>query len=144
MRSINIFLASIIFLLFLYKVTDAQPDAKKYVILIGIEGVSSEGFQYANTPVINSLIKQGAISLKTRGVMPTLSAPNLATILTGAGPEQHGVTSNSCSLVNQGFEPTIKDADGYFTSIFTLIWKQKPNAVTAMFSDCEWLGAYVN
>jgi hypothetical protein len=122
----------------------AQPTATKHVILIGIEGVSAEAFQYSNTPVINSLIKQGIISLKTRGVMPAVSAPNWATILYGAGPEQHGITSNSWSIMNQGFEPTINDADGYFTSIFTIIRKQLPKAVTAMFYDWEWLGTCVN
>jgi len=143
MRSFN-FLYVIASLLFLFQQVTAQQDPTKRVILIGIGGVSSEVFQYSNTPVMNSLISQGVISLKTRGVMPTASAPNWATILSGAGPEQHGVTSNSWSLANQGFEPTVKDADGYFTSIFTLIRKQKPNAVTAMFYDWEWLGTCMN
>jgi hypothetical protein len=133
-----------LFFLLLITTISAQPSSTKRVILIVIGGVSSEGFQYSNTPEITSLISQGVISLKTRGVMPTRSAPNLATILTGAGPEQHGVTSNSWSLVNQGFEPTVKDAYGYFTSIFTLLRKQKPGAVTAMFYDWEWLGTGVN
>jgi hypothetical protein len=124
--------------------TKAQPTAPKHVILIGIDGLSAEAFQYANTPVMNSLIRQGALSVKTRGVMPTVSAPNWATVLSGAGPEQHGVTSNDWGLLNQGFEPTAKDADGYFTSVFTLIRKQMPKAVTAMFYDWEWLGTFVN
>lgn len=134
----------IIIYLIVHSAVSAQSTTTKQVILIGIDGVSAEGFQYSNTPVINSLIKQGVISLKTRGVMPTVSAPNWATILSGAGPEQHGVTSNNWSLLNQGFEPTVKDADGYFTSIFTVIRKQMPKAVTAMFYDWEWLGTYVN
>lgn len=136
-------LTTILFL-FLFMMASAQPSATKHVILIGISGVSAESFQYSNTPVMNSLIKQGVISLKTRGVMPALSAPNWATILSGAGPEQHGVTSNSWSLLNQGFEPTVRDADGYFTSIFTIIRNQMPKAITAMFYDWEWLGTYVN
>jgi len=131
-------------LLLIFQQVIAQPDPTKRVILIGIDGVSAEGLQYANTPVINNLIKQGSVSLKTRGVMPTVSAPNWATILSGAGPEQHGVTSNNWSLLNQGFDPTYKDSDGYFTSIFTVIRKQMPKAVTAMFYDWDWLGTYVN
>lgn len=122
----------------------AQPTATKHVILIGIDGVSAEDFQYSNTPVINTLIRQGVLSLKTRGVMPTVSAPEWATVLSGAGPEQHGVTSNNWSLQNQGYEPTVRDAEGYFTTIFSLIHKQMPKAVTAMFYDWEWLGTYVN
>ena len=135
----------ILVILFIFSITlSAQPSAAKRIILIGIDGVSAEGFQYSNTPEINKLISQGVISLKTRGVMPTVSAPNWATILSGAGPEQHGVTSNNWSLMNQGFDPTVKDADGYFNSIFTTIRKQMPKAVTAMFYDWQWLGTYVN
>ena len=136
-------LHTFVFLL-LVSTISAQPTATKHVILIGIGGVSAEGLQYSNTPVLNSLISQGVISIKTRGVIPIASAPNWATVLSGAGPEQHGVTSNSWSLLNPGLDPTVKDADGYFTSIFTLIRKQIPKAVTAMFYDWEWLGTCVN
>ena len=122
----------------------AQAATTKHVILIGIDGLSAEGLQYANTPVLDKLISQGVISLKTRGVMPTVSAPNWATILSGAGPEQHGVTSNNWSLGNHSIEPTTNDEDGYFPSIFTLIRKQLPKAETAMFYDWDWLGTYVN
>jgi hypothetical protein len=136
--------AGIILLLFLVQNGIAQQDLVKRVILIGIDGVSAEAFQYAKTPVINSLINRGVISLRTRGVMPTVSAPNWATILSGSGPEQHGVTSNSWSLMNQGFDPTVKDVDGYYTSIFTVIRKQMPKSSTAMFYDWDWLGTFVN
>lgn len=143
MKSLKILLG-IACLIFIFQNSNAQQDPTKRVILIGIDGVSAEGFQYSNTPVISSLISKGAISLKTRGVMPTVSAPNWASILSGAGPEQHGVTSNNWSLMNQGFEPTAKDADGYFPSIFTIIRKQMPKAITAMFYDWDWLGTFVN
>lgn len=131
-------------LLFFSTCLEAQNNQLKNVILIGIDGVSAEAFQYASHPVMDDLIKKGVVSLKTRGVMPTVSAPNWATILSGAGPEQHGVTSNNWSLLNQGFEPTIKDNDGYFTSVFSIIRKQMPKANTAMFYDWDWLGTYVN
>lgn len=121
-----------------------KPDPAKRVILIGIDGISAEGLQYSDTPILNNLISGGVLSLKTRGVIPTLSAPNWATILSGAGPEQHGVTSNNWSLFNRGFDPTTKDEDGYFTSIFMQIRRQLPKAVTAMFYDWDWLGTFVN
>lgn len=143
MRSV-IFFSVFSALLFFSTCLEAQNNQLKNVILIGIDGVSAEAFQYASHPVMDDLIKKGVVSLKTRGVMPTVSAPNWATILSGAGPEQHGVTSNNWSLLNQGFEPTIKDNDGYFTSVFSLIRKQMPKANTAMFYDWDWLGTYVN
>lgn len=121
-----------------------KPTMVQHVILIGIDGVSAEAFQYASTPFLDELAAHGALSLKTRGVMPTVSAPNWATILSGAGPEQHGVTSNNWSLKKPGFQPTVHDKDGYFTSIFSLIRKQRPLANTAMIFDWEWLGTYIN
>jgi len=143
MRCLKIII-SIVFTLFLVQISEAQADATKNVILIGIAGVSSEGFQYANTPEIDKLISLGAISLKTRGVIPSESASDWVSVLSGAGPEQHGVISNNWSPGNQVIEPTLKDADGYFPSIFTLIRKQKPKAVTGMFYDWDQLGSYFN
>jgi len=116
----------------------------KHVVLIGLDGVSSEGFQYARTPVMDELIRNGSLSLITRSVIPSVSAPNWATILSGAGPEQHGVTSNEWSFSNEPFEPTVKDSEGYFTSIFTIIRKQAPKAITGMFYDWDWLGTFIN
>lgn len=134
----------IISLLSLSALASAQADPAKRVILIGIAGVSAESFQYASTPNIDNIISRGAISLKARGVMPSQSAPNWASMLSGTGPEQNGVTSDSWSLANQGYEPTTKDEDGYFTSVFTLIRKQHPKAVTGMFYDSKWLGTCIN
>lgn len=124
--------------------TISYTQTAKHILLIGLDGVSAEGFQYSSTPTMDELIKNGCISLKTRSVMPTVSAPNWATILSGSGPEQHGVTSNEWSLANEPFEPTVKDADGYFTSIFSAIHKQLPTAKTGMFYDWDWLGTFIN
>jgi len=143
MKYLNILL-SLVFCLFLIQIVEAQQDATKRVLLIGIAGVSSEEFQYANTPVIDKIISQGAISLRTRGVIPSESAANWVSVLSGAGPEQHGVISNNWNQGNQSIEPTVKDVDGYFPSIFTLIRKQRPKAVTGMFYDWDQLGSYIN
>ncbi|MBK7031369.1 MAG: alkaline phosphatase family protein [Bacteroidales bacterium] len=134
---------SLLLLLFI-SVSVLQSQTIKHVLLIGLDGVSSEGFQYALTPVMDDLISKGCLSLKTRAVLPTVSAPNWATILSGAGPEQHGVTSNEWSMNNQPYEPTIKDDAGYFTSIFTVIKKQQPKAITGMFYDWDWIGSFIN
>lgn len=121
-----------------------RPDPVQHVVLIGIDGVSAEAFQLSSTPFMDELVTTGAISISTRGVMPTVSAPNWATILSGAGPEQHGVTSNNWSLKKQGFQPVRPDKRGHFTSIFSLIRQQRPLANTAMIYDWDWLGTYIN
>ena len=120
-----------------------SPEAKR-VILIGIDGVSINGFERAKTPNINKLIKNGAVSLKTRAVIPTVSGPNWASILLGAGPEQHGVTINGWTTTYRTIEPTVQDSDGYFPSIFDLIKEQKPDLKTAAFYDWKALGYLYN
>ncbi len=66
----------------------------EHVIIIGCDGMSPDGVQKAETPNTRRLMREGAFNLHARGVMPTVSSPNWASMIMGAGPEQHGVTSN--------------------------------------------------
>ena len=66
----------------------------EHLVIIGCDGMSPNGVQTAATPVMHRLMSEGAWSLHTRGVMPTVSSPNWASMIMGAGPEQHGVASN--------------------------------------------------
>lgn len=121
----------------------SQSNSSK-VILIGIDGMSIEGFQVARLPNIYGLLQQGALSLKTRGVMPTVSAPNWSTITMGAGPEQTGIIKNGWNVKNEVIPPTVADKDGYFPSIFTVIRQQQPKAKTALFYDWNALADLFN
>jgi len=114
------------------------------VILIGIDGMSVKGFQNAKTPNLDTLFRNGAISLNTRAVMPTVSAPNWGSHLLGAGPEQHGITANGWTTDNHTVEPTVKDDGGYFPSVFSLIREKIPEAKTGFFYDWEALGDLYN
>ena len=116
----------------------------KRVILIGVDGMSTDGFQQAITPNLDSLIANGAVSLHTRSVMPTVSAPNWGAILTGAGPEQNGITDNGWSVTNHSIEPTVSDDKGYFPSLFKMIKDKYPGDKTCMFYDWKGLGNIVN
>lgn len=103
-----------------------------------------DGFQKAKTPNLDALASNGAISLKTRAVMPTVSGPNWSSHLLGAGPEQHGITSNGYTVDNYSVEATIKDEDGFFPSIFSLIDEQIPDAKTCFYYDWDALANYFN
>lgn len=130
----------------LFAACNTNPDADKppMVILIGIDGMSIPGMQRAHTPVMDELIANGAVSLKTRSVMPTVSAPNWASHMMGAGPEQHAVTFNGWTTENTLIEPAETDEKGYFPSIFSVIKKQKPDALTCFFYDWDELDYLVN
>jgi hypothetical protein len=116
-----------------------QKSPTERVILLGIDALSTDGLQSAKTPNLNRLIKDGALSLKARGVMPTVSAPNWGSMLTGAGPEQHGMTENGWTTTNYKIEATVTDSDGYFPSIFNIIKEQRSDLNTAIFYDWKQL-----
>ncbi len=137
-RTLSVFLFVVIFHV------AAQEHFPRHVLLIGIDGISTEGFQFSSTPAIRELIRQGTLSITTRCVMPSVSAPNWATILSGMGPEQHGVTNNEWSANNYTIEPIIRDQEGYIPTIFTAIRETYPDAKTGFFHDWDWLGSFVN
>lgn len=118
--------------------TEKTPSASM-VILIGIDGMSIPGFQMAETPNLDKLVRNGALSFRTRSVMPTVSGPNWSSHLLGAGPEQHGVTFNGWAPDNIILTPTATDESGYFPSVFTVIREQRPEAITGFFYDWDAL-----
>ena len=96
----------------------------KHIIIIGIDGLSVEGFKTANIPNLKGLANDGALSLTTRSVMPSVTLPNWTSHLTGSGPEQHGVNGNGWLLEQHPLEPTAQDSLGYYPSIFKVLKEQ--------------------
>ncbi|MDB4303815.1 alkaline phosphatase family protein, partial [Desulfosarcina sp.] len=134
---------SIVMILIFLASCTKQPEAER-IILIGIDGMGIDGLMKATTPNIDELIYSGATSLRTRAVMPTVSGPNWGSHLLGAGPEQHGITTNGWTTQDHTVEPTLKDGDGYFPSIFQLIREQLPEAKTGFFYDWKSLDNFYN
>ena len=130
--------------IFILHACSTGPEKATRVFLIGIDGMGISGFEQAKTPNLDQLVRTGAISLNTRGVMPTVSGPNWGSHLLGAGPEQHGVTSNGWTVENHSVEATLTDQDGYFPSVFSLIQEQMPDATTGFFYDWDALANFYN
>ena len=105
-----------------------QNKVAKHVILIGIDGMSPDGVNVADTPTLDHMMKTGAHSPSARAVLPSSSGANWASILNGAGPEQHGVISNSWRTDNFILPATNIDETDKFPSIFTVIRKQLPES----------------
>lgn len=117
----------------------AQVRPVAHIIIIGVDGLSVEGVTEAKTPRLHELMARGAWSLEARGVMPTLSAPNWASMITGAGPEQHGITSNGVLLQKMVTLPAVcRDEDGMFPTMFEVLRMQRPDSRIAIFHD--WPG----
>lgn len=112
----------------------ATPDSSiptqkaKHVILIGVDGMSPDGVKNGYTPTMDMLMESGAYSTTARAVLPSSSGANWASMLNGAGPEQHGVISNSWRTDNFVLPATVVNENNKFPSIFGVIRKQLPNA----------------
>ncbi|MBI3853158.1 MAG: alkaline phosphatase [Verrucomicrobia bacterium] len=112
----------------------------QHVVIIGCDGMSPNGVLKAKTPVMRQLMKEGAYTLHARGVMPTSSSPNWASMIMGAGPEQHGVTSNDWETNKFDITPIAVGSGGIFPTIFGLLRDQRPKSVIACFHDWDGFG----
>ncbi len=121
----------------------AQVPAIDHVIVIGIDGMSPDGVQKAQTPTIDSILKVAAYTWQCEAVLPTSSSPNWASMIMGAGPEKHGVTSNAWQPNKQTIELECEGTkgngkpSGIWPTIFGELRRQKPNSRIACFND--WL-----
>ena len=118
----------------------SQIPGVNHVVIIGCDGLSPDGVQKAKTPNMDSLMQRGAYTMRARAVMPTSSSPNWASMLMGAGPEQHGVTSNAWRPDKFELTPTAVGSGGIFPTIFSVLRAQQPSAVIACFHDWGGFG----
>lgn len=119
--------------------TNAEQSPKaKHVVVIGFDGLSPDGLEHAATPNFDEIMAQGAYSLHARSVLPTSSSTNWASMIMGAGPEQHGITSNSWEKDNFILPAVTQSEDFLFPTIFHLVDDQIDHAeVGAIY---HWTG----
>lgn len=110
------------------------------VVVIGCDGMSPDGIAHAKTPHMDRMMAEGASTMHARAVMPTSSSPNWASMIMGAGPEQHGVTSNDWRADKYETAPTVKLKSGFFPTVFAQIHLQLPEATTASIYDWGGFG----
>ena len=115
---------------------NTQPGARR-VVVIGYDGLSGRGLQSAKAPNISALIAAGSWTMHARAVLPTVSSPNWASMIMGAGPAQHGVTSNEWKPQQYEIEPFCKGPSGIFPTMFLLLRQQKPASDIAIFHHWE-------
>lgn len=110
------------------------------VVMIALDGLSVAGFLEADTPNLDALMAEGALSLTTRDVMPSVTLPNWTSILTGSGPEQHGIVDNSWETDKFILPPVAADADGFYPSLFTILKSELPDSKTAFYYN--WINLF--
>jgi len=129
-----------VFFLFLSSFLNAQTNGIDHVVIIGCDGMSPDGIRKANTPTMDRMMKEGAYTLRARGVLPTVSSPNWASIIMGVGPEGHGVTANEWGREEFNLPSNVLGSNGFFPSIFDVIRKQKPGAEIGSIYNWDGFG----
>lgn len=117
----------------------AKPKVKR-VVMIALDGISVDGYLKAETPNIDNLVSEGALSLETRVVMPSVTLPNWTSHLTGSGPEQHGVVDNSWQIDKFKLPAIEVDEQGYYPSVFKVLKDQLPGVKTAFYYN--WINLF--
>jgi len=100
----------------------------EHVVVIGVDGLNPNGIVKADTPNLDKLVKTGAHTFHARAVMPTSSSPNWASMIMGAGPEQHGVWSNEWQPWKFDRSPVAVGSGGIFPTIFGVMREQQQPA----------------
>jgi predicted AlkP superfamily pyrophosphatase or phosphodiesterase len=107
-----------------------------HVVLIGLDGWGSYSLQNENhphnMPYVRQLMSNGSYTLKNLCVMPSITAPNWESMFTAVTPDMHGIDQNPG---NNRKPPLVSDEYGFFPSIFSVLKKQKPNAVIGYFYE---------
>jgi hypothetical protein len=116
------------------------PKGIEHVVVIGIDGMSTQGLMEAHTPCMDSLMQSGAYSYRVRSILPSVSSPNWSAMLSGAGPEVTGVVDNSWQRGVYELPAVTFTDNGYFPGIFRILRDGKPEAVTASFYNWGGFG----
>lgn len=88
----------------------AAPVAAEPVLMISIDGLRPADVIEAERrglkiPHLRKFVREGAYAAGVRGVLPTVTYPSHATLVTGASPARHGIFSNTSfdpKQINQG------------------------------------------
>jgi hypothetical protein len=134
------YILTAICLLLIWQTSVAQIDPVKHVLVIGIDGMSPDGIRQAHTPVMDQLMHDGAYTDRARAVLPTSSSPNWASMIMGAGPERHGITSNDWEKDRHLLAPVTYTSESLFPTIFSVLKAQRPQATTAAIYDWQGFG----
>lgn len=91
----------------------ASMAVARPLVLISVDGLRPDDLHGTATPrtelpAMRRLASEGSTAQRVRGVMPTLTYPSHATLLTGASPARHGIAGNLM------FDPEFKNQIGWY------------------------------
>jgi predicted AlkP superfamily pyrophosphatase or phosphodiesterase len=119
----------IIFFGFLLVLRLAAAQSSPRVIVLGFDGLSGWAISRIAPPHMQQLREKGAYTLQAKAVLPTTSSPNWASMIMGASPNEHLITSNKWKLSHIKRKRFCGNEKGkIFPTIFRVMRSQKPDA----------------
>ena len=74
---------------------DYVGGVTRHVILISIDGLRPDAISAFSAPTLQRLMDDGSYSLSASTIMPSKTLPSHTSMLTGVGPDVHGISWNS-------------------------------------------------
>ncbi|MEO9052127.1 MAG: alkaline phosphatase family protein [Ginsengibacter sp.] len=116
------------------------PERIEHIVIIGVDGMSPDGVRNAATPLMDSMMANGSVKWHVRTVLPSSSSPNWMSMISGAGPEQHGVIDNDWEKTERSLPPVVMDDEDLFPTIFEVIRKNRPKGKIAAVYNWKGFG----
>ena len=101
-------------------------DTYKYVVVVGVDG-GGTFFRDTDTPNIDRIFADGAITYETVVCSPSVSAAGWCSLLHGSTTRQHGITRNGDAY------GTTFPSDSKYPSLFRVIREVEPEAKLGSF-----------
>lgn len=117
---------------------EAKVRGVKHVVVIGLDAWGAYSVPKADMPTVKNMMENGAWTLEARSILPSSSACNWMTAMTGASPELHGYTTWGSKTPD--LAPRIVSKYGKFPTIFSLIREQMPAAETGVIYEWDGIG----
>jgi predicted AlkP superfamily pyrophosphatase or phosphodiesterase len=95
-------------------------EQPRSVLLVMIDGMRPDALMAADAPVMQRLARQGASTLRSRTIMPSVTLPCHTSLFYGVSPQRHGITDNI-------WHPLARPVP----SLFDVVWRAGRS--TAMF-----------
>ena len=79
------------------------PGARtSHVVVISVDGLRPDAIARYGAPTLQRLVREGRATLDARTIVPSLTLPSHTSMLTGVGPDQHGIEWNDDQVVGRG------------------------------------------
>lgn len=114
---------------------NSDRQSVKHVFLIGLDGMSSVGYNMAEMPFVKELATQGSYTVKKRSVLPSSSAINWASMFMGVPTELHGYTQwgSQSPEISERYEYK----NNIFPTMFQLAREKYPDAEIGCIYDWD-------